>query len=79
MGVRITGSSNVITNGQPSSRALRDFSVHTCPHCAVNMTVCGSPDVIINGTGSHRIYDCETEFCGVGMTVTGSPNVTSND
>jgi len=59
----------------PSSRAPKDLSVHTCPHCPVNMCLCGSPDIFINDLMAHRRWDCVTEFCGVGTSITGSPDV----
>jgi len=55
-----------------------DIAAHTCPHCGINMCICGSPDVHINDLLAHRLYDCETEFCGFGISVTGSPDVKTN-
>lgn len=78
MGVRITGSSDVYVNNQPASRATLDLSVHSCPHCGINMCLQGSPDVYINNLPAHRLGDIVTEFCGVGISVTGSPDVITN-
>jgi uncharacterized Zn-binding protein involved in type VI secretion len=75
VGIHVTGSSDTIVNSQLAVRAPGDISVHTCPHCGVNITVCGSGDININNLMAHRVGDCETECCGVGVSVTGSPNV----
>lgn len=78
IGIRITGSPNVMVNGRAASRAPMDLAVHTCPHCGINMCICGSGNVFINSLMAHRLGDCETEFCGSGISVTGSPNVITN-
>ena len=78
VGIRITGSPNVMTNTLPTSRAYIDFGYHNCPHCGVNITIMGSPNTFVNTLPAHRKNDAISEICGSGITVTGSPNVFTN-
>jgi len=77
LGIRITGSEDVMVNGLKMSR-ITDLAIHSCPHCSVNMCIQGSPNVFANNLPIHRLGDAETEFCGAGITVTGSPNTNAN-
>lgn len=69
VGFRITGSPDTNVNGLKTSRSIVDLSVHTCPHCGVNLCIGGSLDVYTNAYKDHCRGDIETEFCGTGITV----------
>ncbi|ETX03576.1 MAG: hypothetical protein ETSY1_46760 (plasmid) [Candidatus Entotheonella factor] len=78
IGYRSSGSSDVEAGDRGASRAFVDIAQHTCPHCAVNLCVQGSADVVVNGQPAHRLSDGVTEFCGWGITHTASPDVSAN-
>ena len=73
MGIRMSGSENLILDGLPASRGLSvDFSITTCPHLPINCCIEGSIDSCINGIRVHREGDGVNEKCGWGHTLTSS-------
>lgn len=74
IGVYVTGSLNVITNGRPT---LRIGNVYVCPHCT-GMAVSGSPNVLTNGIPNHRLGDTGCDCDGCGFTITASGDTIIN-
>lgn len=75
-GPALSGSPNVMVNGQPALRAPGDPGVHAAC-CGPNVwaSTMGSGKVYINGLASHRLGDLTTHCGGVGTLITGSGNV----
>ncbi|MFZ5476391.1 MAG: PAAR domain-containing protein [Myxococcota bacterium] len=75
IGPAVTGSPNVLVNGQQALR-IGDPGIHSAC-CGPNTWVAamGSGTVSINNIPAHRLGDMTTHCGGVGTLVTGSGNV----
>lgn len=74
VGVFVTGSLNVVTNGRPTVR-LADIAMCSCGH--PTFVVGASTDVITNGRGTARLGD-PVAACPVGVIVTASTDTITN-
>lgn len=69
------GANYVITNGRPSAY-VGSVGISTCGHPTVALM--GSPSIILESRGSHRVGDTGSN-AGAYVAIMGSPNVNDNN
>jgi uncharacterized Zn-binding protein involved in type VI secretion len=76
VGPAVSGSPNVMVNGQPALR-ITDNGIHAAC-CGPNTWIAtkGSGTVLINNLSAHRLGDMDTHCGGVGSMITASSDVT---
>ena len=69
IGIWISGSSNVITEGSFTVRTGLD--IYACPHC-IGFGIGGAFRTLTNGLPTHRFLDRTIDCDGSGITIGGA-------